>query len=63
MKGLEKAMRKQYEYHRKSNEKKDKALRFVHNWAEEWIVKINGKLTLDDEKEIQKILEKLNLKM
>ncbi|MGI0073717.1 MAG: hypothetical protein ACREA3_07895 [Nitrosotalea sp.] len=62
MKGLEKKMRKKYESFRKRNTEKGAACRAVQNWAEEWIVRTNGKLTISAENEVLKILDKLRLK-
>ncbi|MGI0046508.1 MAG: hypothetical protein ACREBB_04890 [Nitrosotalea sp.] len=61
IKELEKGMKKRYakfinEYTRKSN---DAALFVAQNWAEDKMVKTNGKLTISSENEIQKILDKL----
>lgn len=54
MNALEKAIRRQYEYYRKrhKNVTNDKILQDVKNWAEEWIVKIDGKLTLTAMREV-----------
>jgi uncharacterized protein YneF (UPF0154 family) len=60
MKELEKNMRKQYESYCKKHPRtsEEDALRVVYAWAEEWIMKNNGKLTISSESEIKQILDK-----
>lgn len=61
MKGLEKAIRTKYKSLHNKNIEKETALRTAQNWAEEWIVRTNGKLTISSENEIQQILNKLRI--
>lgn len=61
MKDLEKAMMKQYQYQRLGypvNEN-NKELTELQDWAEKWIMKKKGKLTITDENEIKQVLDKL----
>ncbi len=60
MKDLEEGMKKKYESLRKGKTEKEAAFRAVQNWAEDWIVRTNGKLTISAENEIHKILDKLH---
>jgi hypothetical protein len=62
MKGLEQEMKKKYESFRKRNTEKEAACRAVQDWAEEMMVRTNGKLTISAENEILKIMDKLRLK-
>lgn len=61
MKDLEKAMMKQHQYQRLGchvNEN-ERELAQLQDWAEKWIVKKRGKLTISDENEIKQVLDKL----
>lgn len=61
MKDLEKAIMRQYQYQRlgHSVNENGKELAKLQDWAENWIVKKKGKLTISDENEIKQILDKL----
>lgn len=61
MKDLEKAMMRQYNYQSLGNQGKgiDAELVALQEWAEEWVLKKNGKLTISTENEIKQILDKL----
>lgn len=61
MKELEKGMKRRYAKFVKEHSAKstDSALLVAQNWAEERIVRTNGKLTISFENEIQKILDRL----
>ncbi len=61
MKDLEKGIRKQYEYYRTKHPKlgKEAALWAAQSWAENFVLKMNGKLTLSYEKEIHQILDEI----
>jgi len=58
---LEKEMEKRYKRLSKEHTEEviNSALLETQNWAEEYVVKTNGKLTISIENEIQKILDKL----
>jgi len=61
MTDLEKSMKKQYQYqclglHVNVREKE---LAKLQDWAEKWIMKKKGKLTISDENEIKQVLDKL----
>ena len=60
---LEKSMIKQYKYqrlgpHTKGNEED---LLELQEWAEKWIMKKRGKLTITAENEIKQVLDKLRI--
>lgn len=61
MKELEKAMTKHYKYqildHPERENKKE--LLKLEEWAEKWVLKKSGKLTISAENEIKQILGKL----
>lgn len=61
IKELEKGMKRRYAKFVKehSGRSTDSALHVAQNWAEERIVRTNGKLTISFENEIQKILDGL----
>lgn len=61
MKDLEKAMMKQHQYQRLGCHvnKNERELAQLQDWAEKWIVKKRGKLTISDENEIKQVLDKL----
>ncbi|MDE1826945.1 MAG: hypothetical protein KGH83_05075 [Thaumarchaeota archaeon] len=60
MKDLEKAMMRQYKYQLLGNHKGINAeLAALQEWAEEWVLRKNGKLTISTENEIKQVLDKL----
>jgi aldehyde:ferredoxin oxidoreductase len=61
MTDLEKSMRKQYQYMRLGNNviEIQKELAQLQEWAEKWIIKKKGKLTISDENDIKHVLDKL----
>lgn len=61
MKDLEKAMMRQYKYQLLGNQGKrtNTELDALQKWAEEWVLKKNGKLTIAVENEIKQVLDKL----
>jgi hypothetical protein len=61
MTDLEKAMKKQHQYQRLEHHVNihEKELAELQDWAEKWIVKKKGKLTISDENEIKQVLDKL----
>ncbi len=63
MKDLEKAMMKQYKYQQRSHSTKrlDLELATLQDWAENLILRNDGKLTISSENEIQHVLDKLRI--
>jgi hypothetical protein len=63
MKDLEKAMMRQYKYQQRSHSAKrlDLELATLQNWAENFILRKDGKLTISSENEIQHVLDKLRI--
>jgi hypothetical protein len=61
MTDLEKSMKKQYKYHLLGSHVNvhEKELVELQDWAEKWIMKKKGKLTILDENEIKQVLDKL----
>ena len=59
MKDLEKAMMRQYQYQilGHSESRNEHELTELQDWAERWIIKKNGKLTISDENEIKRVLD------
>lgn len=58
---LEKSMIKQYKYQRLGRHEKvtENDLTELREWAEKWIIKKRGKLTISAENEIKQVLDKL----
>ena len=58
---LEKSMIKQYKYQRigRHDKTNEKDLAELQEWAENWIMKKRGKLTIAAENEIKQVLDKL----
>jgi hypothetical protein len=63
MKDLEKAMMKQYKYQQQGHSTKrlDLELATLQDWAENLILRQDGKLTISSENEIQHVLDKLRI--
>lgn len=63
MTDLEKSMKKQYQYQLLGHHVNvpEKELAQLQDWAEKWIMKKKGKLTISDENEIKRVLDKLRL--
>lgn len=63
MKDLEKAMVKQYKYQRRgrSTKRLDLELAMLQDWAENLILRNDGKLTISSENEVQHVLDKLRV--
>ncbi|MFZ0184400.1 MAG: hypothetical protein WBV92_01300 [Nitrosotalea sp.] len=61
MTDLEKSMRKQFQYMRLGQNviENQKELAQLQDWAEKWIIKRKGKLTITDENDIKYVLDKL----
>lgn len=61
MTDLEKAMNKQFQYQRLGRHvnENQKEIIELQDWAEKWIMKKKGKLTISDENEIKRVLDKL----
>ena len=61
MTDLEKSMKKQYQYQLLGSHVNvhEKELAQLQDWAEKWIMKKKGKLTISDENEIKRVLDKL----
>jgi hypothetical protein len=61
MTDLEKSMKKQYKYQLLGRHVNvhEKELVELQDWAEKWIMKKKGKLTILDENEIKQVLDKL----
>jgi hypothetical protein len=61
MTDLEKTMKKQYQYQRLGSHVnvREKELAELQDWAEKWIMKKKGKLTISDENEIKQVLDTL----
>lgn len=61
MNELERAMIRQYKYQHLGHPKKEHKKEFakLQEWAEEWILKKNGKLTISTENEIKQVLDKV----
>lgn len=64
MKDLEKKVRKQYKQYLTQYPKKgdEAVLRAVQDWAEDNMVKTDGKLTISSENELKGILDKIRNK-
>jgi hypothetical protein len=60
MKDLEVMIRKKYDSLRRKKTEKEAAFRAAENWAEDWVVRTNGKLTISSENEIHKIMDRLH---
>jgi|GEM_PF-2604580 hypothetical protein len=61
MTDLEKSMKKQYQYQRLGHpvNENQKELAELQDWSEKWIMNKKGKLTISDENEIKRVLDKL----
>jgi hypothetical protein len=61
MTDLEKSMRKQFQYMCLGQNviENQKELAQLQDWAEKWIIKRKGKLTITDENDIKYVLDKL----